>query len=174
MTTHVIQRLSTCNSQDIHRLINNPADLAFIKAWWRYGTTRTTEAQAYIERYSKPTGYSALGLASLTAALLGVKGRSWRFTLAAIKRAALPPSNLPGQLIKTADKSFGDGRGTSILATLTLIALITQGCSTTNLAEVIRAASKDPAAVTVDVRTIYGSLHFERHGSTNGPSGPGL
>ena len=42
------------------------------------------------------------------------------------------------------------------------VALIGVGCSTTNLAEVVKAASTDPAAAHIFVATPYGSITIDR------------
>ncbi len=41
------------------------------------------------------------------------------------------------------------------------------GCSTTNLAEVVKAASGDPATIKVRITTVYGTVDFIRIGATN-------
>ena len=46
------------------------------------------------------------------------------------------------------------------------LALLT-GCSSTNLASIVKAASGDPATIMVDVKSIYGSARLIRVGSTN-------
>ena len=41
------------------------------------------------------------------------------------------------------------------------------GCSTTNLAQVVKAAAGDPATIKVRITTIYGTIDFIRIGATN-------
>ena len=49
----------------------------------------------------------------------------------------------------------------SILAAVTLAALAS-GCSTTNISELVKAASADPAKVDFTVTTLYGKVEYHR------------
>lgn len=52
----------------------------------------------------------------------------------------------------------------SLIAAISLYAV---ACSTTNLADVVKAASGDPATVVVKITTVYGTATITRIGATN-------
>lgn len=54
------------------------------------------------------------------------------------------------------------------VAFVILAAMGFSGCSSTNLADVLVAAGKDPASVCGSVMTVYGSIKFARTNITNG------
>lgn len=49
-----------------------------------------------------------------------------------------------------------------------VVVALTAGCSSTNLADVLKAAGQDPASVCGSVLTVYGSIKFARTNITNG------
>ena len=59
----------------------------------------------------------------------------------------------------------------TILAALTLTALVATGCAGRTAANVARALSKDPASVHVRITTIYGTIEVARTApGTNTPA----
>lgn len=48
-----------------------------------------------------------------------------------------------------------------------LLLVVANGCSTTNITELVKALSKDPATVAISVQSVYGTTYFMRTGSTN-------
>jgi hypothetical protein len=55
------------------------------------------------------------------------------------------------------------------MKTLTLlVAVVLAGCSSTNIAELVKAAGQDAASVCASVSTVYGVLKFARTNLVNG------
>jgi hypothetical protein len=93
--------LLTKYSQDIRQVIDDPAELEFVQHWHTFGKKHPTWPTKYLGKEAAYEGFTALGVCSKLAFMCGRTGRSWRSTYLLFKRATLPPSNLPGQLIKT-------------------------------------------------------------------------
>lgn len=51
---------------------------------------------------------------------------------------------------------------------LALLPLLCGGCLASNLAEALKAAGQDPATVSINVKTIYGTIQWCRTGILNG------
>lgn len=53
------------------------------------------------------------------------------------------------------------------LLLLLLLVFPLVGCSTTNIAKLVRELAKDPATVAISVQSVYGTMYFMRTGATN-------
>lgn len=94
--------LLTNLSHDVNRVINTPADLAFVECWHHHGIRAKLWPTKYLGKEAALEGFSPMGVICRFAFASGRDGKSWRSTRLALKRMVLPPSNLPGQLIKVA------------------------------------------------------------------------
>ena len=49
---------------------------------------------------------------------------------------------------------------------LIILPVVLTGCSSTNIAKLTKELAKDPAIVSVQVRSVYGTVNFVRVGTT--------